>query len=95
MTLCENCKTTLPTLTRRLSLTNASLWKLGTVYHKTLPIHDIDTALRANGFEPTSVWTFQPGGEVRVHEAVGDGKWLSVSAHKMESGNWEVVAYVN
>lgn len=93
--LCTNCNAKLPTMARRLAHVNVALWQLGLTYHKTLPIHAIDSALTAHGFVSTAVWTFCPGGEVKLHEPVGDGKWLSVSAHKMESGNWEVVAYVN
>ncbi len=95
MTLCENCKTALPSLTRRLVRVNSELWQLGLEYHRLLPVHAINSALATHGFSATSVWTFQPGGEVRLHEEVGEGKWLSLSAHRMESGNWEVVAYVN
>lgn len=31
----------------------------------------------------------------RKHVEIGEGKWLSMSWHRMESGRYEVVAYVN
>jgi hypothetical protein len=95
MALCESCKMQIPTMEKRLRLVNNTLWQLGLEYHKHLPVHALDYILTSHGFNPTSVWTFQPGGEVRIHEEVGEGKWLSVAAHKMDSGLWEVTAYVN
>jgi hypothetical protein len=96
MTLCTQCNAQIPTLDRRQRRVNSELHQLGLTYHKFLPVASVDSALRANGFAETSCWAFQPGhGVVRIHEEVGDGKWLTLHAYKMASGNWEVVAYVN
>lgn len=92
---CETCNTKLPTLKTRLHRVNEALHTIGLAYHPHLPIEAIDRALTANGFMETSRWEFAPGQKVTVHEEVGDGKWVSISAYRMESGRWEVTAYVN
>lgn len=93
--ICENCKATLPTLKTRSNRVNDALYSLGLLYHQFLPVNAIDHILTENGFSATSRWEFAPGGQVRVHEEIGEGKWLSVTAHKMVTGRWEVVAYVS
>ena len=95
MPICEKCQETLPTLSTRLRKVNYELWTLGFKYHRLLPVNEIDSTLERYGFHVSSVWRFRGGDEAKVHEEVGEGKWLSFSAHRMESGNWEVVAYVN
>ncbi len=82
-------------LATRLRRVNFVLHKLGLTFHSPLPIYAIDSALVAGGFSVTREWTRVSNTEMKVHEEVGDGKWFSVSAYKMDSGNWEVVAYVN
>jgi hypothetical protein len=90
---CETCNAKLPTLRTRLLRVNETLYKLGLEYHTFLPVYKVDEALEENGFHATEYWN--EGNCVRVHEEVGDGKWLSLYAHKMDSGRWEVTAYVN
>jgi len=88
---CERCRAELGTMAARLNKVNASLHNLGLTYHTSLPVYQIDSILVDNGFVATD-WT---GVSTRLHQEVGDGKWLSIVCHRMESGNWEVVAYVN
>ena len=92
--LCENCKAEIPSLKTRLKRVNDFLHALGLYYHETLPLSDIDTILEANGFQPP-MWSYSSQkGETQRH-AVGTDKWLTASFHRMDSGRWEVVAYVN
>ena len=90
---CETCKAKLPTLHTRLLRVNSELHQLGLSYWDYLPVYQVDSALTNHGFAATDLW--QAGNDGRHHEEVGEGKWLSVSWHKMESGRYEVVAYVN
>lgn len=92
---CESCNAEIPTLSRRLRRVNSELHQLGLTYHQRVPVASIDSALRANGFSETGCWSFLPGQQFRIHDEVGDGKWITVSGYRMESGNWEIVAYVN
>lgn len=87
---CETCKAKLPTLKTRLTRVNDALHYLGTYYHNTLPLHEINDILTLHGFQEA---TFGQAGS--VHEEVGEGKWLSMTFHRMDCGSWEVVAYVN
>lgn len=92
---CETCQVKLPTLKTRLNRVNDALYSIGLTYHQFLPTKAIDYALTQNGFSETSRWEFAPRGKVKVHDEVGEGKWISVTAYKMPSGRWEVIAYVN
>lgn len=92
--LCENCKATLPSLARRINSVNSELWKLGLEYHPTLG-YSIDAASRILAkydFREIDQSVSITG---RLHVEVGEGKWLSMSWYRLDSGNWEVVAYVN
>jgi len=90
MALCTECKAKIPTISTRRKRVNEALHYLGTYYHNILPLSRINEILEENGFSPA---TFSQIGH--VHEYVEDGTWLSVSYYRMDSGNWEVVAYVN
>jgi len=91
MTLCSNCQVKLPSLAQRLRRVNSELQALGLKYHRVVPFDQITSALEAHGFTAP---LFQAVG-TRYNEAVGEGKYISINLHRMESGNWEVVAYVN
>ena len=95
MTLCDNCKTKLPSLDKRLRQVNSDLHQLGLEYYKVLPVHAVDSILTSHGFNATSTPLVALGEDFKLHEEVGEGRWLALHAHRMESGNWEVVAYVN
>jgi len=74
---------------------NAALHELGRVYHDGLPIAQIDAALSANGFDETepAIYCGRDGSCSPMQ--VGARTWLSLSWHKMESGRYEVTAYVS
>lgn len=99
-TLCTECNAKVPTLKTRLARVNNALHKLGLTYHASVPWHAIDTVLETNGFNlPTYDQKHErPGGskfDFRTLDEVGEGKWLTVAVHQMESGRYEVTAYVN
>ena len=73
---------------------NEALAHLGTLYHHGLPIEDIDNALILAGFNATEPAIYC-GRDGHSHEQVGPNTWLSLSWHKMESGRYEVTAYVS
>lgn len=92
MTHCAECRVKLPSLAQRLRRVNSELYQLGLQYHRVVPFDQIASVLESHGFIPP---TFQAIG-LKYHESVGEGKFISVSLHKMEvTGSWEVVAYVN
>jgi hypothetical protein len=96
---CATCNAKIPTLARRQNRVNEALAKLGQIYHKYNPVEKIQDILMESGFEATSSYysefTGTCGASKGYSEAVGDGKWLHVSLYRMESGNYEIVAYVN
>lgn len=81
-------------LRHRTKLVNNRLHVLGLGYHDLLPIAQIDLILTDNGFQPTEPAIYC-GADSKFHEPVGDGKYLTITWHKMESGRYEVTAYVN
>lgn len=95
MALCTECKSKIPTLARRLMRVNSELHQLGLEYHANLgPVfHALDLILVKHGFLETD--THFSGVTGRLHQHVGDDKWLSLTAYRMESGRYEIVAYVN
>lgn len=74
---------------------NAVLHGLGLAYHDSLPICTIDDVLLANGFNATepAIYCGRDGNCSPMQ--VGEFTWLSLSWHKMESGRYEVTAYVS
>ncbi len=95
--LCDNCNAKIPTLTTRQRKVNDALHALGLVYHKHLGDALVRTydALRANGFTEPGVGYTLPTERGCIRGEVGSGKWLTLNFFRMESGNYEVVAYVN
>src|ERR1700675_601935 len=84
---CETCKAKLPTLKTRLTRVNDALHQLGLELWTSVPYHRIDTALEANVFNAP---TYGAGTtQDRTHEEVGDGKWLTLSLYRHESGRYE------
>lgn len=73
---------------------NEVLHKMGRVYHDSVPLADVSELLRWNGFEPLEDMLLC-GREGSLHENVGRNRWLSLTWYKMESGRYEVVAYVS
>lgn len=99
--LCYECGAKIPTLESRLRRVNAELYQLGLEYHDTLSysLNAADRILLKHGFQETYRDTTPPviltGLEGKQHSDVGEGKYLTLAWHRMESGRYEVVAYVN
>ena len=74
---------------------NSLLYELGCTYYDGLPIARIDDALTSNGFDATepAIYCGRDGNCSPMQ--VGAYTWLSLSWHKMESGRYEVTAYVS
>jgi len=95
MTLCTNCQSKIPSLRARKQAVNADLHKLGLRYHDVVPLYLINSILDEHGFDlvgTIGIAIVSPG---KIHEEIGEGLWLSASFYRMDSGRWEVVAYVN
>lgn len=79
---------------RSAAKVNDQLYLLGLAYHDFIPVYQIDEILTSNGFDAT-----EPGmycGRIgRVHEPVGQNRYLTINWHKMPSGKYEIVAYLN
>jgi hypothetical protein len=63
-------------------------------YHNSVPLDDVNDALVAYGFDALELMLLC-GREGQLHEAVGHDKWLTLTWYKMETGRYEVIAYVN
>jgi hypothetical protein len=79
-------------IARRLA--NNELYAMGTHYHDSLPIASIDRVLTECGFNETEPAIYC-GRDGRCSQQVGARTWLSLFWHKMDSGRYEVIAYVN
>jgi len=79
---------------RRMAV-NEELHRIGQTYwaSKSQIIYVVNDALELNGFSIQSVETFHNLNH--LHTEVGLGLYLSASFYRMDSGNWEVVAYVS
>lgn len=77
-----------------LKKVNDGLYNLGLKYWDYLPIYEIDSLLVENGFDATEAAIYC-GREGKTHELVGYAKYFSMTWYKMDSGRYEVVAYVN
>ena len=73
---------------------NDGLYQIGLKYWDYLPIYEIDSMLVENGFEATEVAIYC-GRVGSAHEEVGHGKYLTFNWHRMDSGRYEIVAYLN
>jgi hypothetical protein len=73
---------------------NEVLHKLGRSYHESIPLDLISALLEYNGFDALPAMILC-GREGHIHESVGRNRWLAMTWYKMESGRWEIVAYVS
>jgi len=73
---------------------NDRLYQLGLLYQHFIPIQSIDAILSEAGFNETEPAIYC-GADGASHEHVGHNKYLSLTWHKMESGRYEIVAYLN
>ena len=63
-------------------------------YYDGLALSLIDEILQSNGFtglEPA----IYCGRDGQCHEQVGKRTWVTLTWHKMESGNYEIVVYLS
>ncbi len=73
---------------------NDRLYDIGLTYWESIPLSLIDMALVDNGFTELE-GAIYCGRDGQTSEQIGERTWLALSWHKMESGKYEVVAYVN
>jgi len=73
---------------------NNELYALGKTYHDGVPLARIDEILSRADFDPLPQMILC-GREGRIHESVGHNRWLAMTWYKMESGRYEIVAYVS
>jgi hypothetical protein len=95
--ICESCKAKIPTMATRLKRVNEGLHALGRIYWDTVGkvLHNIDGVLAANGFEQSTDVLLRRETANSLHVAVATNKWLHVTWYRLESGRYEVTAYVN
>ena len=81
---------------RARTAVNRKLQNVSRTYWKTLsaPLHVIDGWLREEGFTALADGIYT-GTEGRVHEQVGPRTWIALTWCKMESGHYEIVAYLS
>lgn len=80
-------------ITRDTNRVNAVLVAMGN-YHNSIPLDIVNAALVQAGFDELEPMILC-GREGNIHENVGRNRWLSLTWYKMESGRYEVVAYVS
>jgi hypothetical protein len=73
---------------------NRHLYELGRTYHASVPLDTVSTLLETYGFNPLEAMLLC-GREGHLHEPVGHDKWVSMTWYKMESGRYEIVAYLS
>lgn len=65
-------------------------------YHNSIPLQNISDILEVSGFDTSKlgngIFVGQSG---RVHEPVGYGVYLTMTWYKMDSGRYEIVAYLS
>lgn len=79
---------------RDTRMLNNFLYEMGRCYQASVPLDRVNDALRAYGFDELEPMLLC-GRDGHLHENVGRNRWLSLTWHKMESGRYEVVAYVS
>jgi hypothetical protein len=79
---------------RARTVLNTKLYNLGCTDHDGLPLHLIDGWLTEEGFNSLTEGIYC-GHEGGVHEQVGPHTWLALTYYRMESGRYEVVAYLS
>jgi len=63
-------------------------------YTDGVPLDRVNDALRCKGFDMLEPMILC-GRQGMIHQCVGRNRWLALSWYKMESGRYEVVAYVS
>ena len=73
---------------------NEYLYELGRAFHVSVPLDRVNDVLRVYGFDELESMLLC-GREGRLHEPVGRNRWLALTWYKMESGRYEIVAYLS
>ena len=73
---------------------NEALYWTGRTYQDSVPLTEVSDLLVANGFEPLEDMILC-GREGKILEPVGRNRFLSLTWYKMESGRYEIVAYIS
>jgi hypothetical protein len=73
---------------------NNGLRELGRQYWASVPLDTVNALLLTYGFDELEPMILC-GATGRLHENVGRDRWLALTWYKMESGRYEVVAYVS
>lgn len=81
-------------LKRDTKAVNDALYGMGRTYHQSVPLDAVNGLLTHYGFNELDAMLLC-GREGSLHENVGRNRWLSLTWYKMESGRYEVVAYVS
>ncbi len=81
-------------LKRDANHVNEYLHEMGRAYHVSVPLDRVDDVLVACGFDELEPMILC-GREGNIHENIGRNRFLSLTWYKMESGRYEVVAYVS
>ena len=81
-------------LKRDTKAVNDALYGMGRTYHQSVPLDAVNGLLTHYGFNELDAMLLC-GHEGSLHENVGRNRWLSLTWYKMESGRYEVVAYVS
>jgi len=75
---------------------NAALALMGRIYHTGLPLDAICKLLTENGFNPSELDGIYCGHDGRIGSvSVSNYTYFAMTWHRMESGRFEVVAYVS
>jgi hypothetical protein len=92
---CGHLGTNLESKMRRKA--SAAIGKfLDAVYFERIPLAQIDSILEEHGFNSNGqLCGLLVGREGRLHLQVGPNTWLAMSLYQMESGRYEVVAYLS
>jgi len=73
---------------------NGKLADISRRYHDELALTEIDAVLTAEGFSSMESAIYC-GRDGQSHEQVGERTWLTLCWHKMESGRYEINAYLS
>ena len=73
---------------------NRILYEVGQRFHDSVPLDIVNEVLRCKGFNELESMLLC-GREGRLHEPVGRNRWLALTWYKMESGRYEIVAYLS
>jgi len=75
---------------------NVELAKMGRVYYDKLPVGRIIALLEENDFDTENLEGIWCGHEGRVHESIGDGKFILVAWCRVgDNGRFELTSYVS